>query len=134
RPDRRQGYTARVAAGYGADSRYNSGGHFNYFNEKERLSLSALSNNINQQDFSMAGIAGVEESEGQNRRGGRGGGGPGGGRGINTSHRISSNYNNKWMEDRLEFNGNYSYNTTGSDVVRLVNREYLIGANENQFN
>ncbi len=134
RPDRRQGYTARIGAGYGANSRYNGGGHLNYFNEKERLTFSALSNNINQQDFSMAGIAGVEESEGRNRRGGRGGGGPGGGRGINTSHRVSSNYSNKWLEERLEFNGNYSYNTTGSDVVRLVNREYLIGANENQFN
>lgn len=134
RPDRRQGYSARVGAGYGADSRYNSGGHLNYFNEKERLTLSALSNNINQQDFSMSGIAGVEESEGRNRRGGPGGGGPGGGRGISTSHRISSNYSNKWLDDRLEFSGNYGYNTTGSDVVRLVNREYLIGANENQFN
>src|SRR5690606_11538084 len=53
RPDRRKGYFGRVAGGYGASERYNTGGNLNSFNGDRRLTIFGVSNNINQSDFSM---------------------------------------------------------------------------------
>src|SRR5690606_32103661 len=132
RPDRRKGYFGKAAAGYGADERYNAGGNVNSFDGDRRFTIFVVSNNVNQSDFSMAGIAGGEGS-GRNDRGRRGRSGSGGGRGLNNTHSISTNFNNEWMDERLDVNANYAFNSTGNEMYSLTNREYLIGANANQF-
>src|SRR5690606_18896474 len=45
----------------------------------------------------------------------------------------STNFNNEWMDERLDVNANYAFNSTGNEMYSLTNREYLIGANANQF-
>lgn len=137
RPDRRQGYFGRAAGGYGANDRYNTGGNFNLFNGDRRLSIFAVSNNVNQSDFSMASIAGGEQESPRNSRGGRNRNNPtsaGGGRGINNTSNLSANFNDEWLNERLDFNANYAFTSTNNNTNSLTNREYLIGANANQLN
>ncbi|WP_353196755.1 outer membrane beta-barrel protein [Parapedobacter defluvii] len=137
RPDRRHGYFGRAAGGYGASERYNTGGNLNLFNGNRRFTVFAVSNNVNQSDFSMASIAGGESEGGRNSRGGRSRSNPeggGNGRGINQTNSISANFNNEWLDERLDFNANYAFNSTRNTTNSLTNREYLIGANANQFN
>src|SRR5690606_21083614 len=133
RPDRRKGYFGRAAAGYGANERYNGGGHLNSFDGDRRVTVFAVANNVNQSDFSMAGIAGGEQESGRNNRGRRGGGNAAG-RGLNNTYNVSTNYNNEWVDERLDVNANYAFNSTSNETNSLTNREYLIGANANQFN
>lgn len=137
RPDRRRGHFGRVAGGYGASERYNTGGNLNLFNGDRRLTIFAVSNNVNQSDFSMASIAGGAEENGRNNRGGRNRNNPsgaGGGRGINNTSSVSTNFNDEWLNERLDFNANYAFNSTNNTTNSLTNREYLIGSNANQFN
>jgi len=137
RPDRRHGYFGRAAGGYGASERYNTGGNLNLFNGSKRFTVFAVSNNVNQSDFSMASIAGGESEGGRNSRGGRNRGNPAGGgsgRGLNRTNSVSANFNNEWLDDRLNFNGSYAFNSTSNMTNSLTNREYLIGSNANQFN
>ena len=136
RPDRRHGYFGRISGGYGADERYNTGGNLNLFNGDRRLTIFAVSNNVNQSDFSMAGIAGGDSGGARNSRGGRSrrNAGGGNGQGINQTHSISTNFNNEWLDERLDFNANYAFNSTNNTMNSLTNREYLIGSNANQFN
>jgi len=133
RPDRRHGYFGRASGGYGASERYNTGGNLNLFNGDRRFTLFAVSNNVNQSDFSMASIAGGDSGGGRNSRGGRSGGGDNG-RGINRTNSLSTNFNDEWLDGRFDFNGNYAFNSTSNATNSLTNREYLIGNNANQFN
>ncbi|MFC3198490.1 outer membrane beta-barrel protein [Parapedobacter deserti] len=137
RPDRKKGYFGRASGGYGASERYNTGGNVNIFDGDRRLTVFAISNNINQSDFSMASIAGGAHEGGRNNRGGRNRNNPAGagsGRGINTTNSVSTNFNDEWLNERLDFNANYSFNSTDNETNSFTNREYLIGANANQFN
>lgn len=134
RPDRRKGYFGRTAAGYGATDRYNAGGNLNSFDGNRRVTVFAVSNNVNQSDFSMASIAGGEQEIGRNNRGRRGPNNGGGGRGLNNTHSLSANFNDEWLKKRLDVNANYVFNSTGNETNSLSSREYLIGANASQFN
>src|ERR1043165_9340040 len=87
---RNTGQFGKVYAGYGygedpnTHNRYQAGGNINFFNGDRRISLIGMSNNINQQNFSIEDITGsVGASTGSNRGGQRGGSGGrgGGGRG-----------------------------------------------------
>src|SRR5690606_13210648 len=76
-------------------------------------------------------------SGGRNSRGGRSGrnsAGGGNNRGVNRTHSISTNFNDEWLDDRLDFNANYAFSSTDNTTNSLTNREYLIGSNANQFN
>ncbi len=142
RPDRRSGYFGRAGSALGNLTRYNVGGHVNFFENERRISITALSNNINQQNFGMADI-GVEEEQGQGRNGGGGnngggnnGGGNNGQRGSQGNSKISNlalNYSNSWRDKIWKFSGDYSLNNTNSLVRSVTNRETLIGANANQL-
>lgn len=153
--DRRNGYFGRVGSAYGNLDRYNFGGNINVFGGARRISLNAVSNNVNQQNFGMAdvGISGGGGYGGRGMRmggfggrGGRGGRGAGGGMGMgigtgmgggipgnSQTSSVSMSFNDNWLQDALEFNGDYSYNTTSSIVQSFTNRETLIGQNANQF-
>ncbi|WP_353130282.1 outer membrane beta-barrel protein [Parapedobacter pyrenivorans] len=137
RPDRRKGYFGRAAGGYGASERYNTGGNLNSFDGDRRLTIFAVSNNVNQSGFSMANIAGGEQEGGRNNRGGRNrsnASGAGGGSGTNNTKSVSTNFNDEWLNERLDINANYAFNSTNNETNSLTSREYLIGANANQFN
>lgn len=92
RANMRNGQFGRVYAGYGTDDRYQAGGNTTLLKENRRISLVALVNNINQQNFANQDLLGITSSGGGGRggnfggggggfRGGGGGGGPRGGGG-----------------------------------------------------
>ncbi len=63
-PAKRMGQFGKIYAGYGSntdefDSRYTAGGNINFFNGERRISLLGMSNNINQQNFSIQDILGL---------------------------------------------------------------------------
>ncbi len=116
--------------GYDADTRtesrfkYNAGGNVNIFNGDSRLSVLALFNNVNQQNFSFEDILGVT---------GGTGGGPGGGRGawqymtrpqsgVARVNAIGLNYSDTWgKRDQVTFQGSYFFNGTNT-----TNRSSLV--------
>ncbi len=92
------GSFGKISAGYGVDddskdSRYTVGGNINFFNGDRRISLVALANNVNQQNFSSEDLLGVTSASagrgggfGGSGGGGRGRAGGGGGGGGNSSY------------------------------------------------
>ena len=93
-------------AGYGTDERYSAGGNVSFFNGDRRISIAALINNVNQQNFGNEDLLGITSSGGGGKQVGRGnrGGNRGGGggnannfvvgqqSGINTTNSIGINY------------------------------------------
>ncbi|MFM8436917.1 MAG: carboxypeptidase-like regulatory domain-containing protein, partial [Candidatus Kapaibacterium sp.] len=59
RPDKRNGIFGKGFAGYGTDDRYNAGGNVNLFNGDRRITVLALSNNINEQNFAIQDLVGM---------------------------------------------------------------------------
>lgn len=134
KPDKRHGYFGKIAGGYGNSERYNTGGSYNIFNGERRISFNAVSNNVNQRDFSMENLAGGETLDDRSRSRGRGRNNAGaGGSGLRNTNNIAMNYNNEWS-DKVDLNANYSFNKTDSYTASLINREYLIGNRSNQLN
>jgi len=92
--ERRNSQFGKTYAGYGDEDKYIAGGSANYLNGDTRVSVIALSNNIDQQNFSTQDLLGVLNTTNQRGgffsggvngrraggggRGGRGGGGGGG--------------------------------------------------------
>jgi len=83
----RNGNFGRVFAGAGTDNHYLVGGNMSYFKKNTRLSIVALTNDVNQQNFAEVDLLGATGSSGgfggfSGQGGGRqGGGGFGGGGG-----------------------------------------------------
>src|SRR4030095_3465373 len=80
KPNMRNGQFGRFFAGYGTDNHYLLGGNMSYFKKNSRISIVALTNDVNQQNFAEVDLLGVTSSGGG---GGFGGGnfrGQGGGR------------------------------------------------------
>ena len=123
--DMRQGQFGKMYAGYGyqpetddvtSHHKYTVGGNVNFFQGDSRLSVLALFNNINQQNFSFEDILGVS-----------GGGGGGGGRrgfgqymvrpqsGVALVNSIGLNYSDQWgRKDQVKFQGSYFFNNTNT--------------------
>ena len=60
-PDKRRGAFGRLFAGYGLTDKYIGGGNVNIFNQSRRLSIIALANNVNIQNFSFEDILGTTD-------------------------------------------------------------------------
>ncbi len=127
RRNKNQGYFGKVYAGYGTDDRYVAGGNLNYFDGDRRISILGLSNNINQQNFSMEDIVGATGSSGRRR------GGPGGGgnnfmvnqqNGIAATNAIGLNYSDNWGK-KIKISGSYFYNSTNNTKNDSLTRNYF---------
>ncbi|MBE6178338.1 MAG: TonB-dependent receptor [Rikenellaceae bacterium] len=128
----RQGQFGKVYAGLGYDAedgaedrlKYLAGGNVNIFKGDSRLSVLALFNNVNQQNFSFEDILGVS--------GGGGGGRPGSGvgqymmrpqSGIAKVNAIGLNYSDTWGK-RLTVQGSYFFNNTDTDNRSTLEKWY----------
>ncbi|MGQ7946620.1 outer membrane beta-barrel protein [Flavobacterium sp. WC2509] len=89
-----KGYFGKVIGGYGTDDRYENSLILNYFNNKQKISLLALANNINSAGFAMDEVF-------DNMAGGRNTklGARSTGRGITTSNMVGLNYSNEWKKN-----------------------------------
>ncbi|MFD1604188.1 outer membrane beta-barrel protein [Flavobacterium artemisiae] len=106
-----KGYFGKVMGGYGTDDRYEANVNLNYFNNKQKISLLASSNNINSTGFSMDDV--FDNMGGGRNSSGRGGNASsgGGGKGITQSNLVGVNYSDDWTEKLLAM-GSYNFSNT----------------------
>lgn len=157
KPGKNTGQFGKIYAGYGArdlglkENFYSAGGNLNYFKGDRRISIIALSNNINQQNFSTDDLLGVVSS---NSGSGRSGGGNRGGRsrrsgnsaygrgsdasnflvgqqaGITQTHSAGINYSDNWATN-IRVSGSYFFNHTSNTNTNSLTRNYFGGADSN---
>ncbi len=149
RGDRKSGQFGKLYAGYGTEERFLSGGNLNHFEGEQRISLIGLMNNINQQNFSLQDLLGVNTSQRSGRfmsmmqsMGRRGGGNFGGGdfnnfrvdaqSGNTNTYSIGINYMDMWSKD-ITVNGSYFFNHQKNSDDEILNREYFSSTGLNQF-
>lgn len=156
KPGKNNGQFGKIYGGYGSkneqlkDNFYLAGGNINFFNGDRRISIIALSNNINQQNFSTDDLLGVTStSSGQGRGGGgyrgrsggsRGGGGYGGSAasnflvgqqdGITTTNSAGINYSDSWGK-KIKVSGSYFFNNTENTNNNNLTRNYFTAADSN---
>ncbi|MBQ3209555.1 MAG: outer membrane beta-barrel protein [Alistipes sp.] len=129
----RQGQFGKMYAGYGyqpqtdditSHHKYTVGGNVNFFQGDSRVSVLALFNNINQQNFSFEDILGVS--------GGSGGGRRGFGQymvrpqsGVAAVNSIGLNYSDQWgRKDQVKFQGSYFFNNTNTKNLSVTDTWY----------
>ncbi len=143
------GQFGRVYAGGGAGGEYLAGGNLSALDGDRRITVVALSNNVDRQNFATEDLLGVVSStSGRGGRGGRAGGGPppggeggggsrrGGGsadvsallvadqEGVNTTNAVGVNYSDRLMGGALSLTGSYVYNETDNDLDASLTRAY----------
>lgn len=142
---RNKGQFGKVNAGGGVDAntnaRYSAGSTLNSFSDKRRISLLLMSNNINQQNFSVSDITGAMGSQGgRGGMGGRGGGGFGPSNslmvspqsGNTTTHSGGLNYSDTWGK-KTTVSGSYFYNYSNNKNVANLVRNYFTGNNTRYY-
>lgn len=149
KPGKNTGEFGKIYAGVGMrdnsvnkgmdNTLYIGGGNFNYFKGDTRISIMALSNNINQQNFSTDDLLGVVNTSSGNNRGGSGRGGNsssygsnnnssnflvGQQGGITKTNAAGINYTDKWGK-KIKVTGSYFYNHTNNDNNNNLSRNYF---------
>lgn len=146
----RNGLFGRVYGGYGYEDKYKGGAVINRFKDKQRFTIMAMTNNINEQNFSSEDLLGVMSSGSSGQRGGGMRGGQGGGRGgsgggsyqqnssdnflVNAKNGISStnaiglNYSDSWGKN-TSLTTSYFFNWTDNKATTTLLRQYLSGGN-----
>jgi hypothetical protein len=126
RPDRRNGTNGNVSTGQDFKGDYTVGGKVNTSDGDRRIAITALSNNINQQNFTTQDMLGVL------------GGTPGGNSyvsrpaGVSTTHMVAANYSNN-IGKKGTVSASYSFNNQNNLTESLLNREYMYAPKPNQF-
>ncbi len=145
------GLFGKVFAGYGTDERYQTGATLNAFKGERRITFLGMSNNINQQNFSMQDLFGSSGGGGmrppgmQRPMGMRGG--PGGGfggmqsglsnflvgqqNGVNYTNSAGLNYANKWG-NKLDLSASYFFNQTENNTEKDLDRTFNLGSDNKQ--
>ncbi|MBI3511446.1 MAG: TonB-dependent receptor [Bacteroidetes bacterium] len=132
------GTFGKIYAGYGTNSRYNSGVTMNYFNHNRRLTFIGMSNDINQQNFNTQDLFGLLGGGGGMKMmmGGKGGSGGnhGGGSsgnfmvgqqgGISTTHAFGTNYSDMWGP-KIKVSGSYFFNYSSNFNNTKLTRNYF---------
>jgi hypothetical protein len=144
KPNRNNGVFGKLYAGYGyLDAhRYQAGVNLNRMKGNQRITFLALSNNINQQNFSMEdlmGLSGLSGSTGGMGRMRMMGGGmrpdflqnsPAGNfmvgnlRGISTSHATGIQYSDQWGK-QVKISASYFFNLTNNSNRSEILREFF---------
>lgn len=135
--DKNKGFFGRLLGGYGSDKRYESSALLNYFNNKQKISLLASSNNINTSGFSMNEIF---DSMGGGRNssfytGGDGSFGVngmrfGGSTGITSSNIFGVTYADQWFK-KFDPNVNYFYTSGDTENNSRSRSETFLPTEEN---
>ncbi|MFV8375181.1 outer membrane beta-barrel protein [Flavobacterium sp. LB1P71] len=107
-----KGFFGKFLGGYGTDDRYEGSFVMNFFNNKQKISVLASSNNINSTGFSMDEVF-DSMGGGRNTRGG-GSGASGSGKGITQSNSAGFNYTDEWYKG-FDATAGYSFLNTVTD-------------------
>ncbi len=129
----RQGQFGKVYAGVGYDAedgaderfKYLAGGNVNLFNGDSRISVLALFNNVNQQNFSFEDILGVSGGGGGDGRGGVGQYMMRPQSGVAKVNAVGLNYSDQWgKKNQVNFQGSYFFNNTNTYNRSTVEKWY----------
>ncbi|MBC9797078.1 outer membrane beta-barrel protein [Sinomicrobium weinanense] len=129
--DKNKGYFGRATAGYGTDERYEGNLLVNYFNDDQRISVLAGSNNINSIGFSMDEIFDAMGGGRNVWSSGSGGVNINGvsfgatGSGITTSHIGGITYADDFLNDKLETDASYFYTQTSRENDNRTEQQNL---------
>lgn len=116
KPDRRRGQFGKATGGYGSDDRYQVGTSVNFFNNDRRITVSALSNNINILNYS-ADPNSQARSRTQN--------------GMINTNGLGLNFSDEW-ENGMELSGSYSFNHRENKGSSYRFREYILPSDSGQ--
>ncbi|WP_299160237.1 outer membrane beta-barrel protein [uncultured Tenacibaculum sp.] len=125
-----KGWFGRVSAGAGSDKRYEGATMINRFNNNQRFSVLASSNNINSPGFSFGEIQKMFGGGGSTWISGNGsfninGRSFGGGSGIIKSKTAGATYADEYGKG-VDVNANYFYSGSTSNNESKSNREYTL--------
>ncbi len=130
-----RGSFGRFYAGYGFNDKYNVGASLNLFNDKRRISIIGMANNINEQNFATDDILGVMGSStsdgGGQRRGGANFMVPTS-KGVSTVYSLGLNYSEKFSE-KVKLDASYFFNTNRNETQTLTDRTYYMTDDETQY-
>ena len=155
---KRNGSFGKITVGGGWDDKYTASGNLNIFKDDMRLSIIGMSNNINQQNFSIQDVLGFMGSSGSQmgRMMGRMGGPPRGGQGqrqpdarpqqgaspmdyfvgqmdgITKTHAFGVNYSDLWA-DNVEVTGSYFVNYVENNNDQSVYRNFMNSTDSLKF-
>lgn len=146
---KRVGQFGRLYGGYGTNNRYQTGGNINFFKNVRRISLLGLSNNVNQQNFSISDIMNVMSNSGNQGSGTMGmpppnmtgnnsgkisgnnnaSSGPGAlltgqQSGITATQSLGINYSDSWGK-KINISGSYFFNYTNNNNQTELVRKYF---------
>jgi hypothetical protein len=146
---KRVGQFGRLYGGYGTNNRYQTGGNINFFKNVRRISLLGLSNNVNQQNFSISDIMNVMSNSGNQGGGAMGmpppnmtgnssgktsgntntSSGPGAlltgqQSGITATQSVGINYSDSWGKN-INISGSYFFNYTNNNNQTELVRKYF---------
>lgn len=91
---------------------FNVGTNLNIFSGNRRFSVLAMSNNVNQQNFTFDDLM---STGGMRGMGGRFGARMGAQAGVSRANAVSVNYNDSYLDDKLTIQGNYTFNNTRTE-------------------
>lgn len=143
----RNGQFGRIYAGAGTEGTYSAGGNVSMFKNNMRLTIVAMANNVNQQNFASEDLLGISSGGGGRggggRAGGRGGGagGFGGGNsgfnvgaqsGISKTTSFGINYSDLWGK-KTDVSGSYFFNNSNTNNDQTSNTENFQTSGKNQF-
>ncbi|MEO7977641.1 outer membrane beta-barrel protein [Flavobacterium sp.] len=120
-----KGYFGKVMGGYGTDDRYEANVNLNYFNNKQKISLLAASNNINSTGFSMDDVFDSMGGGRNNTRGGNSGGGGANGKGITQSNLVGLNYSDDWNKNLIAM-GSYNFSNMVNENTSKSNQQSFL--------
>lgn len=121
-PDKRRGAFGRLFAGYGLTDKYIGGGNVNIFNQSRRLSIIALANNVNIQNFSFEDILGTTDQGQAKARAGSDNFMVRPLEGISTVQAVGVNYSDDWGK-RAKITASYFFNRADNRNESLTDRQ-----------
>lgn len=137
--DKKNGQFGNVYGGLGSEDTYKAGGVLNAFKEERRITLLALNNNINQQNFGQEDLIGLGGSGGRGgfRRGGNNNFMTSTQEGITRTNSFGLNFSDQ-LSKKVKIEGSYFFNDTKNDQNITLDRETFLRSgsqfyNENQI-
>ncbi|MFI3266812.1 MAG: TonB-dependent receptor, partial [Rikenellaceae bacterium] len=136
KPGMSNGTFGKISGSYVPDDRYSLGASINSFRGERKISLTATSNNINQQSFSIDDILGSVGSSGgmssgKDSKGGASSYMTSSQSGVSTSNYFSLNYSEKYSE-KVSATAGYSFNGTDNYLDQYSERIYTVNADSLQ--
>ena len=124
---KKNGQFGELYAGAGTDELYKAGGSANSFNGDQRITVLAMSNNINQQNFGQEDLVGLAGSGGRGgfRRGGSNSFITGEQSGITQTNSVGINFTDQ-LSKKLSIEGSYFLNSTDNAQDENLSRETFL--------